>query len=978
MNEVGGRLVARLILDTSKFEASMDKVHKKFAEGMTSGKAMTNVILNMSQVLSDAERSIESMSTTAKTSMAASTAATATWVSRLAGAVPVLTTLRTATTKLYEASMALAAPLALVGGLSARAFSNFDQNVARVATGLHLNGAQREQMQNRVFDISSQSITPPDELVRAYGQLSRAGLDATRSMAALNSVNRFAIANDMEAADATRHLISVQRELGLARQDAKADQDQLNHMMDVITKTTTLANVSATEMLDALGNRAAIGMRQLGMSLEQGAAVMGVFAEQGIRGTAAGQRFEMMLRELQIAATRHSAEWRRMGFALYDAQGKFLPMSAIMRQLESSFHGASDEQKRYILQGLGFSDRTIQVVRSLVGFSRELGVFESQLSTANGTTQKAYDIYMKSFSAQMMILWNNIKIVGIEIGQVLAPWILRLNEGIRAGIAWWRSLNPQIREIIIGFTLIAAAAGPVIFIFNTIVGGILSFIATAGALAVIAGILGIIGFAILYVSQAISDPAGGFVGAWNNSIDAVTGFFGAIPGFLANFSENMGILWTWLQSNWWKVLGDIFQIIVLFCTNSLQMFIQLVVFVIDLIVRMGAEIIRIFTRIINSIWAILTNLSNNMIGLMLLGVQGIASVINSLFDLGGELLEVLGHSITSIAVIFGNLFMNVAIGILWLGQRFVVFLSWLASIVLTYLSWIARLITTWIVNIGLTLIREVMIWGQTFFEFFKSIPEMAQVAFRAVAAIMAGQRPDIALGGAIDAIADNFRKKLIAAGRDVENGMFREWPAVQMPDADQAGRLLGDAVNGGNPTFHNLMEGTDFSTNFQAVLDRFRSNFPRQPEMTPLLHGTDVHTNFQTAFDTAFVRLQTMPGFTEGFHALADAWPEFNLAFKETADTAAGVETSFRRMTPNIPGLDDGTGLNAVPPDPTKHNNSHGKSEFHEMSFGRFLLGNPSAQFDINRKRHVSDTTTHDKLDRLIDVSSRDRAAILG
>lgn len=846
MNNLTGRLVASLILDTSKFEASMDKVNKKFAAGMASGKALSNMMLKISQDVSDTTRDV--MGGAVDSTNKAGAAIQNNFVARLGAVLPILG-------KIQEASMKVALPLAAIGAMSVRAFSSFDQNIARVATSLRLSDPQRERLTGRVLDTATTTTTAPDELVRAYGQLSRAGMDSSRSLAILNDVNRFAVANNMEAADSARHLTSVQRELGMASQDATRDQANLNKIMDVITKTTMIANVTAEELLDSLGNRSAIGMRQLGMSLEQGAAVMGVFAEQGIRGTAAGQRFEMMLRELQIAATRHSEEWRRMGFSLYDAQGKFLPMSAIIHQLESAFRGASDEQRRYILQGLGFSDRTIQVVRSLIGFSTELQVYENQLRSANGVTQQAYDVYIKSFAAQMQILWNNIRVVGIEIGQVLAPWILRLNQGIRAAVDWWRKLSDPVKQVVFGFAAAFAIVGPLVWAFNFLVGGLWAFVAAAAPLALIGLILGIIGAAVLFVAEAIADPSGGWVGAWNSSIEAVQNFFAAIPGFLNNFVENMNILWTWFRENWWKVLADIGQVIALFVGNSLQIFGWFALFVVRLIGEMVAEVIRVIFRAFSNIPIIIWN----------------ALVITK--------------------------------------DAFV---------------WILQVIVTWGANVSAIIIDYVDSWRQAFADFFGKLPLMADVAARLV---------QIALRGGRRTVEDNIAMAALAGG-GVERAAR---PAVPLRDYPN------------RPEFRGVMDGTGAPT-----------------------------TDFQGAWDRSFGMLANMPNFMDGFKALAEKWPELNLAFEETAKKMEDVEEGSRRMFPNIPGLGDETGLNPVAPLPRKPSKTGGKDEFQEMSFNRFILGNPSAAFDVNRKRPVADTVTHDKLDRLIDVSSRDRTAVAG
>jgi hypothetical protein len=67
---------------------------------------------------------------------------------------------------------------------------------------------------------------------------------------------------------------------------------------------------------------------------------------------------------------------------------------------------------------------------------------------------------MKSFSNQIKMLWNNVKVLSISIGEQLAPKIMMLGNYVKDTISAWNSLSETTKSIITNLAIFAAAIGP--------------------------------------------------------------------------------------------------------------------------------------------------------------------------------------------------------------------------------------------------------------------------------------------------------------------------------------------------------------------------------------------------------------------------------------------------------------------------------------------------------------------------------------
>jgi hypothetical protein len=134
--------------------------------------------------------------------------------------------------------------------------------------------------------------------------------------------------------------------------------------------------------------------------------------------------------------------------------------------------------------------------------------YEAGARAAGGTTQEVTDKQMKSFSNQLKMMVNNLKVLGIELGEKLAPKILSLGKYIKDLSLAWQSLNPTVQGAIINITIFAAVLGPLalglaaVAKILSVIGLIFGGIAAGTTGAVIAGVAALAA-AFYYLTKTI-------------------------------------------------------------------------------------------------------------------------------------------------------------------------------------------------------------------------------------------------------------------------------------------------------------------------------------------------------------------------------------------------------------------------------------------------------------------------------------------
>lgn len=460
-------------------------------------------------------------------------------------------------------------PLTVLGKKAVKSFSQFNDAIIRAsAVTRGMTTKMRVEMEKTALQLSKQSLYSATQLAEGYFALGQAGYDATQEIKALPVVEQFATAAAIDLDTSIRYLARTAEGLGMAMDTPEA---MMKSMTDVSNAFTFAAITTTAEIQDfavAMTHAAAPALKLVNKDMREGISVLMAFARAGIVAEEAGTLLWTTVRDLQRANIRFRNEWKKLGMSVYDSAGTMRNMADIFSDLEDRFFGMSDEAKKASLQILGFQDRSLRGVQALMGFSDEMKIFQKAMDKMGNLTEKVADTYKKSFNAQMKMAKHNIEAIGISIGWMLSPFLIKINEQIKRFTTWWETLSNATKLLIVEIGILLTVIGPLLLIFGKMV-FLLSYTVTGfrtlgkviiaavikPILALIAVMTGWLAVVALLIAIAYTLRA-----AWLQGIDIIrerfTNWFNDIKqniDWLAN--EVFGEFFQWFQDAWDKVLG---------------------------------------------------------------------------------------------------------------------------------------------------------------------------------------------------------------------------------------------------------------------------------------------------------------------------------------------------------------------------------------------------------------------------------------
>lgn len=367
------------------------------------------------------------------------------------------------------------APLAAVGIAAIKFGADFDKAMSSsLAIMGDLSDVMRKDLSDAAREVAKTTRFSAAEAAEAYYFLASAGYDAQQSIAALSKVAAFAQAGNFSLALATDLLTDAQSALGLASKDAAENELNLVRVSDVLVKANTLANASVQQFSESLTNKAGAALRLLNKSVEEGVAVLAVFADQGVKGAGAGEMLNIVMRDLQRSSIDNRDEFLKAGVAVYDAAGNMRNMADIVGELEKHLHGMSDEQRRVALTTLGFQDKSVSAMMALLGTSDAIRKYQTELKTAGGITDEVARKQIQNFWDQLGLVKDRLIDVALTIWEALGPPMMgvvipmmdALAKALGAVADWFQTLPGWIKDFVVGFAAALVVVGPLLVLFG--------------------------------------------------------------------------------------------------------------------------------------------------------------------------------------------------------------------------------------------------------------------------------------------------------------------------------------------------------------------------------------------------------------------------------------------------------------------------------------------------------------------------------
>ena len=258
----------------------------------------------------------------------------------------------------------IAATTAVVsfGKASVEVGQAFDTAMSQVAATMGLTVDQISDLRQAALDAGSTTAFTATQAAEALNYMALAGYDAETSMAQLPNVLNLAAAGSIELAYASDMITDSQSALGLTL-------DQTNVLVDQMAKTASKSNTSVQQLGEAILTVGGTAKYMKG-GTEEINTVLGILADNGIKGSEAGTHLRNMLLSLSAPTADAAKTLEQLGVEIFDAEGNMRGFAEIFPELNAAMAELTDQQKLDAFASL-FNTRDIAAATALLNTSTE-------------------------------------------------------------------------------------------------------------------------------------------------------------------------------------------------------------------------------------------------------------------------------------------------------------------------------------------------------------------------------------------------------------------------------------------------------------------------------------------------------------------------------------------------------------------------------------------------------------------------------
>jgi hypothetical protein len=362
----------------------------------------------------------------------------------------------------------LTAPIAAIGALSVKVFSDFEAQMSQVKAVTGASASEFEMLKKNAETLGASTAFTATEVAQLQTEFGKLGFTATEIDKVTESTLYLAQIAGSDLATAAGVAGGTLRGFGL-------DASETGRVADVMAMAFNKSGLDMESFADSMKYVAPVA-KVANISLEETTAALGILSDNNIKGSQAGTSMRRILSELGKES------------------GTLAEKIEKVSKRGISLENAMDE--------VGMSAQTALIV--LQQNADKLPALTQALENSSGEAKKFADVVRDNLGGTMDEFMGSLEALALSIGQivsvVLRPFLIMMT-------SIFQSLNnapPIIKVLVVAFAALLAAIGPLLFTFGllqrnfilmlpylTKIGAALRFIAFQG-LKVLIGPIGIV------------------------------------------------------------------------------------------------------------------------------------------------------------------------------------------------------------------------------------------------------------------------------------------------------------------------------------------------------------------------------------------------------------------------------------------------------------------------------------------------------
>ncbi|ENR2307903.1 phage tail tape measure protein [Escherichia coli] len=375
---------------------------------------------------------------------------------------------------------ALAIGAAAAGGYAAGRFLQpaigFGKEMSRVQalTRIDKNSPQFKALREQALKLGSETQFTASDAASGQSFLAMAGFTPQAIQAALPGVLNMALAGGVELGETADIGSNILTQFNLTA-------DQMDRVGDTLTAAFTRTNTDLRALGETMKYTGPVAAK-LGISLEEAAAMAGMLANNGLRGSDAGTAMRASLSRLASPPKAAADALKELGVSVADARGKMRPMEDVLLDLYKATQKYGQVDQVSFFKDIAGEEAFVglQTLVAAAG-SGELQKLTRELQGARGEADRVAKVMADNLDGDLKNLdsaWEGlrIRISDLVDGPLrsVTQWLTRVLEKITSLAQAHPVLTRQL--LIAGGALLAMTA--TIGSLSLVIGGLYGKLAT--------------------------------------------------------------------------------------------------------------------------------------------------------------------------------------------------------------------------------------------------------------------------------------------------------------------------------------------------------------------------------------------------------------------------------------------------------------------------------------------------------------------
>lgn len=353
----------------------------------------------------------------------------------------------------------------------------FDRQMSdtQATLGLAKDDRQLAAIRQQARDIGATTAFSPTDVARTQSVLAKSGFNGDAILKSTESTVNLALASDLDIADAADIITNMQSSFNLPI-------GEIQRVADVMTKGFTSSNSNLLDFGEAMKYVAPIA-EAAGASIEDTTAMLGVLADNGIKGSMAGTAASAMFTRLQAPVGQAQDALNELGVRTKDKKGNMLPIADILKSIDKSFRKnrlGTAQQAEYLKTIFGEEAMKGAIKLIDAAGNGKLADKHGTVSNAKGATEAIAKTKTDNLDGDLKNLSSAYEDIQIEVFDKQNSGLRQLTQSATEwlGVAGaWAKKNPELTATLFkvamgvtaavgGMALLGFLAAPVIAGFS--------------------------------------------------------------------------------------------------------------------------------------------------------------------------------------------------------------------------------------------------------------------------------------------------------------------------------------------------------------------------------------------------------------------------------------------------------------------------------------------------------------------------------